>query len=105
MGFLKRLRSPNALCNLPNLLTMIRIALVPVLALLLEYDSDQPPFDLDWMFRYSPGRVAAVVVALAGVTDLLDGYYARKWGIETVLGKFLDPLADKLLLMVGLVML
>jgi CDP-diacylglycerol--glycerol-3-phosphate 3-phosphatidyltransferase len=105
MAFLKRLSSPDYLFNLPNLLTMARIFLIPILAVLLEYDSDQPPFDLDWMFRYSPGRVAAVVVALAGVTDLLDGYYARKWKIETVLGKFLDPLADKLLLMVGLVML
>ncbi len=99
------LRSPDALTNLPNLLTLLRIALIPVLAVLLAFDSEQPPFDQDWMFRYSPGRVAACVLALMGVTDLLDGWFARRWKIESLMGKFLDPLADKLVLLVGLVML
>lgn len=75
------------------------------MALLLAFDSEQPPFDQDWMFRYSPGRVAAFVIAIMGLTDLLDGYLARKWRLESLVGKFLDPLADKLVLMVGLVML
>jgi CDP-diacylglycerol--glycerol-3-phosphate 3-phosphatidyltransferase len=99
------LRSARNLWNLPNLLTILRIALVPVMALLLGFDSEQPPFDQDWMFRFSPGRVAAVVLAIMGVTDLLDGYLARLWKTESLLGKFLDPLADKLVLMVGLIML
>jgi CDP-diacylglycerol---glycerol-3-phosphate 3-phosphatidyltransferase len=99
------LYSARNLWNLPNLLTILRIALVPVMALLLGFDSEQPPFDQDWMFRYSPGRVAAVVLAIMGVTDLLDGYLARLWKTESLLGKFLDPLADKLVLMVGLIML
>ena len=103
--FLKHLRSPDNVLNLPNLLTIVRILLIPFMALLLAYDSEQPPFDLDWMFRYSPGRVAAMVVFVAGITDLADGWLARRWGIESLLGKFLDPVADKLLLMVGLVML
>lgn len=99
------LRSRNSIWNLPNLLTILRIVLVPLLALLLAFDSEQPPFDQDWMFRYSPGRIAALVVAIMGITDLLDGWLARRWKIESLLGKFLDPLADKLVLMVGLIML
>lgn len=98
MFSMKNLKSADSLLNLPNLLTLLRIALIPVMALFLELDSDHPPFE-------SPGRLAAVVVVIAGITDLLDGYLARKWKIETLLGKFLDPLADKLLLLVGLVML
>lgn len=105
MDLFKNLKSQNNILNLPNLLTILRIFLIPVMGLLLDYDSDQPPFEMDWMFRYSPGRLAAMVVLIAGVTDLLDGYYARKWKIESLLGKFLDPVADKLLLLVGLVML
>jgi CDP-diacylglycerol---glycerol-3-phosphate 3-phosphatidyltransferase len=105
MAKIRFLRSPDALYNLPNLLTLLRIALVPVLGVLLAFDTEQPPFDQDWMFRYSPGRVAAFVLALMGVTDLLDGWFARRWQIESLMGKFLDPLADKLVLLVGLVML
>ncbi len=98
-------KSPSNLLNLPNLLTLTRLLLVPVIGTLLALDSDQPSFEQDWMFRYSAGRVAGLVLAFAGLTDLLDGYYARKWGIESLLGKFLDPLVDKLLLLVSLVML
>lgn len=105
MDFLKNLRSPDNLLNLPNLLTLMRIVLIPVMALLLAYDSDQPPLALDWMFRYSPGRLASVVVMIAGITDLLDGWLARRWHIESLMGKFLDPVADKVFLLVGLVML
>lgn len=79
--------------------------MIPLIAVLLEYDSEQPPFEHDWMFRYSPGRVAAMVCAIAGISDLLDGYFARKWNIESLFGKFLDPVADKVFLLVGLVML
>jgi len=103
--WLKQFKSSTNIFNLPNCLTMLRIVLVPVIGVLLAFDSDQPPFDRDWTFRYSPGRVAGLVVAIAGLTDLLDGWLARLWKIESLLGKFLDPVADKLLLMVGLVML
>ena len=99
------MRSQDNVLNFPNCLTIMRIFLIPFIAILLYYDAEQPPFDLDWMFRYSPGRVAAFVVLIAGITDLLDGYYARRWKIESLLGKFLDPIADKLLLLVGLIML
>src|SRR3954470_10763882 len=105
MTVAQTLRSRNSLWNLPNLLTMLRIVLIPVLAVLLAFDSEQPPFDQDWMFRFSPGRVAAFVLTIMGITDLLDGWLARRWKIESLIGKFLDPLADKLVLMVGLIML
>lgn len=105
MKWTTRLSSTKSVWNLPNLLTLFRLVLVPVMAVFLEYDGDQPPFEKDWMFRYSPGRMAAVVVALAGVTDLLDGYLARKWKIESLFGKFLDPVVDKVFLLVGLVLL
>jgi len=79
--------------NLPNLLTMARIAAVPAVVLLLMSDTR------------ANGMWAAAVFGIAGVTDWVDGWLARKWGIVTVLGKFLDPLADKLLVMAALIML
>jgi CDP-diacylglycerol--glycerol-3-phosphate 3-phosphatidyltransferase len=68
-------------------------------------DSYQLSLETDWMFRYSPGKIASFVLFLMGITDLLDGYFARLWDIETLTGKFLDPVADKLVLLVGLVLL
>lgn len=69
--------------NLPNLVTVIRIILIPVFVILLVYGS------FVW---------ALAAFFLAGVTDALDGYLARRLGEQTALGRFLDPLADKLLL-------
>jgi CDP-diacylglycerol--glycerol-3-phosphate 3-phosphatidyltransferase len=77
--------------NLPNLLTMGRIVMIPLFLVLLDRDT---PRDCLW---------AAIVFTLAALTDVLDGYLARKLGIVSVLGKFLDPLADKLMVMAGLV--
>lgn len=81
------------LFNVPNSLTMARIAAVPVVLILLLFESRANCF---W---------AAAVFSLAAITDWLDGYLARKLEVVTVLGKFLDPLADKLIVMVALVML
>jgi CDP-diacylglycerol---glycerol-3-phosphate 3-phosphatidyltransferase len=77
--------------NLPNLLTMGRIVAIPFFVWLLESPTPVRGF---W---------AAVVFTAAAVTDLLDGYLARKLGVVSVLGKFLDPLADKLIVMAALV--
>ena len=77
--------------NLPNLLTMLRIVLIPVVLWLLSRGS---PFDC---------YLAALVYMLAAITDFLDGYLARKRNLVSVLGKFLDPLADKLMVMASLV--
>jgi len=79
--------------NLPNLLTMGRIAAIPVVVLLMLDDSR------------ASGMWAAAVFGLAAITDGIDGWLARKWGIVTILGKFLDPLADKLIVMAALIML
>jgi CDP-diacylglycerol--glycerol-3-phosphate 3-phosphatidyltransferase len=91
--------------NLPNLITFFRILLVPFVWFFLELDVELPSIEIDFTLRYSPGKIAALLILLAGVSDFFDGYFARRWKIESLLGKFLDPLADKLLLLVGLVML
>lgn len=79
--------------NLPNILTLARIAAVPVVVVLML---DGGRVDGMW---------AAAIFGLAGATDWIDGWLARKWQIVTVLGKFLDPLADKLIVMAALIML
>lgn len=77
--------------NVPNLLTMARVAVIPLVIMLLGRGS---PKDCVW---------AALVYSAAALTDLLDGYLARRMNVVSVLGKFLDPLADKLLVMASLV--
>lgn len=79
--------------NLPNLLTLARVAAIPLLVVILLSDSREAGF---W---------AAALFGAAAVTDFIDGWLARKWGVVTVLGKFLDPLADKLIVMAALIML
>ncbi len=83
----------SGLLNLPNLLTLARVAAIPLLVILMLSDSRQASF---W---------AAALFGVAAATDFIDGWLARKWGVVTVLGKFLDPLADKLIVMAALIML
>jgi len=79
--------------NLPNKLSLLRMGLIPVVvALLLPVDPVCT-------------RIAAVVYAIAAFTDFLDGYIARKQQIVTDFGKFIDPVADKLLNLSALIML
>jgi CDP-diacylglycerol--glycerol-3-phosphate 3-phosphatidyltransferase len=77
--------------NLPNLLTMGRVAVIPLVILLIDRGS---PKDCWW---------AALVYSAAALTDLIDGWLARRMHVVSVLGKFLDPLADKLLVMAVLI--
>jgi CDP-diacylglycerol--glycerol-3-phosphate 3-phosphatidyltransferase len=79
--------------NLPNLLTVLRIMLVPVLVVALL--GDTPAGDV----------LAAMVFALASLTDFVDGYLARARDSVTTFGKLMDPLADKLLIVAALVSL
>jgi CDP-diacylglycerol--glycerol-3-phosphate 3-phosphatidyltransferase len=79
--------------NLPNQLTLSRIAVVPLLLALL------------WLEREWSCLTAAGLFILAGLTDVADGYFARRERQITNLGKFLDPLADKVLICSVLIML
>ena len=79
--------------NLPNALTMLRILAVPVVVVALL--GETPNGDV----------IAAIVFALASLTDGLDGYFARSRGSITTFGKLMDPLADKLLIIGALVSL
>ena len=72
--------------NLPNFLTMVRIVLAPVFMALVIVDDVWAKF---W---------AMILFIVAALTDLFDGYYARKYNISTSFGKFFDPLADKILI-------
>src|SRR5438552_5948285 len=77
--------------NVPNVLTVVRILLVPVLVVaLLEKTAD---------------ALAAVVFAVASLTDAIDGYLARSRNSVTTFGKLMDPIADKLLIIAALVVL
>ena len=80
--------------NLPNKLTILRIIMIPffVLFMLLDGGANQT-------YRY----IAAVIFIVASFTDLLDGKIARKYNLVTNFGKFMDPLADKLLVCSGLI--
>lgn len=81
--------------NLPNKLTMLRIALVPLFVLFMAI-----PIEALW-----PKYVALAVYIVASITDFLDGYIARSRKLITKFGKIADPLADKLLVSSGFVML
>jgi CDP-diacylglycerol---glycerol-3-phosphate 3-phosphatidyltransferase len=91
------------LTNLPNLLTLIRIFLVPLLVAALVQGN--------WRLHWGPRLlVAGDFVALflflaAALTDLLDGYLARRWKQVTTVGTLLDPVADKLLISAALISL
>ncbi len=84
----------NPLRTLPNILTGLRFALVPLLVILLSFRQSTTIAFWAWF-----------VFALAAFTDWLDGYLARKFENETVLGQLMDPLADKILVIAALLML
>lgn len=79
--------------NIPNLLTLSRISLIPIFVLI---------YYLPFQGHY---WVAAIIFAIAALTDWLDGYLARKLKQVSPLGEFLDPVADKLIVVVALVVL
>ena len=79
--------------NLPNAITAARIALIPVFLWFTYYESRVDSF------------IASMVFTVTGATDFLDGWVARRKNLVTVIGKFLDPLADKLIVISALVML
>jgi len=86
-------QKPQTIWNIPNILTLMRIAAIPLMAVLLLTGEREPCF---W---------AAALFSAASFTDWLDGFLARRMGIVTVFGKFLDPIADKLIVMAALIMI
>jgi len=84
---------PAPLAKLPNALTVVRLALIPVfVALLLAADGER-------------SVAAALVFAFAGITDQVDGWLARRWQVESEFGRFVDPLADRLMIDAAVVLL
>lgn len=83
----------STLLNLPNILTLGRIALIPVIVMVFYLP-----------YQWSP-LVSAIVFGFAGLTDWVDGYLARRMGLTSKLGAFLDPVADKLMVATALVLL
>lgn len=86
--------------NLPNKLTIFRIILVPIMVLIpfLGIRGDSLGIPVEWI-------VVDLIFVIASLTDKLDGYLARKNNQITTFGKFLDPLADKILVLAAMVML
>ncbi|HUH65543.1 MAG TPA: CDP-diacylglycerol--glycerol-3-phosphate 3-phosphatidyltransferase [Syntrophales bacterium] len=88
-GMLER----GKLLNVPNTVTLLRITVIPVLFFLL----------------LAPGELGSLIIGglfiLAALTDLLDGYLARRYGAVTVMGQFLDPIADKLIVNTAMILM
>ena len=81
--------------NLPNKITLVRIFMIPVFVAVFFLDGILP-------YNYI---IAAAIFALAACTDFIDGYIARKYKLVTNLGKFLDPIADKVLVSTAMLVL
>jgi CDP-diacylglycerol--glycerol-3-phosphate 3-phosphatidyltransferase len=79
--------------NAPNAITLARIGMIPIILVFTYYESRTNSF------------VAAILYAVTSATDFLDGWLARRRGLVTVIGKFMDPLADKLVVVSALIML
>src|SRR3954466_3824053 len=81
------------LAQLPNALTLARLALIPIFVVLMVQAGD------------SPSWPAGIVFAVAGVTDQVDGFLARRWHVESEFGKIADPLADRLMIDAAVILL
>lgn len=101
------------LINIANIFTGLRILLVPIILFLLWLINPETK-EVNWLECKAPSPVglnfaysisAAILFIVASLTDLVDGYLARKYQIITNLGKLLDPLADKILVLGAMVML
>jgi CDP-diacylglycerol--glycerol-3-phosphate 3-phosphatidyltransferase len=79
--------------NLPNTLTMFRFVVIPIVLILMGSN------------RIYLTVIAGALFLIASLTDIMDGYIARKYNIVTNMGKILDPLADKLMVLIVLIML
>ncbi len=88
--------------NLPNMLTLLRVALVPIILMVLLFPYEQldilvPTYRIVFVDITLVNIIVCFIFCFASFTDFLDGYLARKYNLISNFGKFLDPLADKLL--------
>ncbi|MAH60914.1 MAG: CDP-diacylglycerol--glycerol-3-phosphate 3-phosphatidyltransferase [Legionellales bacterium] len=79
--------------NIPNIISSIRVALIPLIVYFFSYDFEQS------------NLIASILLIIATLSDVLDGYIARKFNQHTLLGSILDPIADKLLVVISLILL
>jgi CDP-diacylglycerol--glycerol-3-phosphate 3-phosphatidyltransferase len=86
------LKSMSIMKNIPNILTLFRVILIPFFVLAFYLPIENSFYIATWIFF------------IAGVTDYLDGYLARRWNVSSKLGAFLDPVADKIMVITALVM-
>ncbi|HKC78225.1 MAG TPA: CDP-alcohol phosphatidyltransferase family protein [Gaiellaceae bacterium] len=84
---------PMPLAQLPNALTIARLALIPVFVVLMVRAG------------YRPSWPAGVTFGIAGITDQVDGFLARRWRVESRFGKLADPLADRLMIDAAVILL
>lgn len=91
--------------NVPNKITISRILLIPIFIILLSVPFEWGSYDIGERALPAVHLAAALLFIVASATDWIDGYYARKFNLVTNLGKFLDPLADKLLVSAALILL
>lgn len=91
--------------NLPNKITLSRIFLIPLFIIILSVPFSWGEWHMNGEAYPLTHLVAAIIFIIASATDWLDGYYARKYNLITNMGKFLDPLADKLLVSAAFILL
>ena len=84
---------PQPLAQLPNALTIARLGLIPIFVVLMVQAGHEPSWP------------AGVVFGIAGITDQVDGFLARRWHVESQFGKIADPLADRLMIDAAVILL
>lgn len=90
--------------TLPNKITLMRLLLIPVMIVFMTIPNKNTINILDFQIGVNQ-FIAAIIFAVAAFTDFLDGYLARKYNQITTFGKFLDPIADKVLVIAAMIYL